>query len=817
MPPRTPPVVGLVVAHAGGIALSLGGAFPWPALLVVLLAAPLIPLSRRPVWLSALLLSGVAGILAGVAAERAEMRDCRRHLPDGWVGVVEGRPISRSGDAGVIPFQVDRGLPGGCRGTIRLLIPRGWDRPSAGEVVQIPVRWERRGGPTPPRAEWSGMARATGAVQAVAGRGRPLGIRGGLLGIRGRLQERIAGLWGEQAPMVEALVLARREHLDRDLREAFAISGTAHLLAISGFHVGVVGALLLGILRLAGAAPRLAAAGAALGCWLYVLGIGAPDAAVRAALLMTLLVGARARGGPVVPLGALASALLLLLVANPGNLKSVGFQLSFAATWGLVVLRDPLSSRVDGLWRRLRGKPLLRGRKLQGPGEGLLRGGTEGLVAGVAATIPTLPLLAWHFDRMSLVGIVSTLGLAPLVAAAIPGIAVALVLDGVTHGWGAVESGGGERSPGVGPGPGPGGAPGAGGASGVGAFLAGGVGMLLILVEWGVRVSADLPGAAPWVSRRTLVAAGLTGIVVLSALRVWFTGRVRSQVRMGAVSAGMVVAALLAPMVSTPLTGRALEVHMVDVGQGDGLLLRLPSDRWLAVDAGPGGADWDAGSARIAPYLRRAGGRRLEALILTHPHGDHVGGAAGLLRSVPVRGVLDPSVPLPSEPWREALEVGRNRGVWWWRAEPGLTMEMDGVRFSLLHPGEEELSRREVADWNDLSLVILVEYGEASILLTGDAYVAVEDAILDRLPRPLSVLKVGHHGSRTSTGSRLLEATRPGVALIPVGWANRFGHPHGEVLRRLEGVKAAVYRTDLDGSVRVRLFSDGRVELTGGG
>lgn len=802
MPPHIPPVVGLAVAHAGGIALSLGGAFPLPALLAFLPAALLIPLSRRPVWLLALLLSGVAGIVAGTAADRAEMRDCRRHIPDGWAGVVEGRPISRSGDAGVIPFRVQAGLPGGCRGTVRLLIPRGWDRPAAGQAVRVPVRWERREGPTPPRAEWAGMARARGALETVedgvdqgVGLGfqaRLAGFRGRLLGLRGRVQERIAGLWGPQAPMVEALVLARREHLDRELRQAFAVSGTAHLLAISGFHVGVVGALLLGLLRLVGVAPRPAAGGAALGCWIYVLGIGAPDAAVRAALLMTLLVGARARGGPVVPLGALASAFLLLLVVDPANLGSVGFQLSFAATGGLVVLRDPLSAKVDGLWQRLRGRPLLGGRRLRGPGEGLLRGGTEGLVAGVAATIPTLPLLAWHFDRMSLVGIVSTLGLAPLVAAAIPGIGMALLLDGVAGDWGQESW-----------------AP--------GAFLAGGVGVLLILVEWGVRVSAELPGAAPWVSRRTLVAGGVSAALVLAMLRFRFPGRVRRGIRMGAAVASMAGAALLAPMVPAPGMGGVLEVHMVDVGQGDAFLLRLPSGRWLAVDAGPGGSGWDAGAARVAPHLRRAGARRLEALILTHPHGDHVGGAPGLLRAIPVRGILDPSVPLPSEPWREVLEVGRELGVWWWRAEPGLTMEMDGVRFTLLHPGYEELSRREVADWNDLSLVILVEYGDASILLTGDAYTWVEEAVEHQLPRRLSVLKVGHHGSRTSTGIRLLEATQPGVALIPVGWGNRFGHPHGEVVERLHAAGTAVYRTDLDGSVQVRMFSDGRIQVRGEG
>jgi len=783
MSPRTPPIVGLAVAHALGIALSFAGAFPLPALLALLPALLLIPLSRRPIWTSALLLSGVAGILAGVAAERADAGDCRRHLPDGWSGVVEGRPVARSGDAGVIPFRVEGGLPGDCRETVRLLVPRGWERPMGGEAVQIPIRWERREGAGPDRGEWAGLARATGASEYRGGGD----LSGRLLGFRGGLQERIHRLWGARAPMVEALVLARREHLDRDLRQAFAVSGTAHLLAISGFHVGVIGALLLGLFRLLGAAPRRAAAWAAGGCWLYVLGIGAPDAAVRAALLMTLLVGARARGMPVVPLGALASAFLLLLLLDPANLRSVGFQLSFAATGGLVLLRDPLSSRVDRIWQRMRGRPLLRGRKVRGPGEGLLRGGTDGLVAGLAATAPTLPLLAWHFDRMSLVGIVATLGLAPLVAAAIPGIGLALLLDGVM------------------------------GPLGLGAFLAGGVGLILGVVEWGVRVSADLPGAAPWVSRRSLLAGGATGILVLVLLRRSYAGRIRRDVRTLASVAAVAVAVLLTPLLAAPGGRGSLELQMVDVGQGDAFLLRLPSDRWIAVDAGPRSETWDAGVHRVAPRLRRAGARRLEALILTHPHADHVGGAAGLIRALPVRGILDPSVPLPSEAWRAVLEAGREQGVWWWRAQPDLVLEMDGVRFTLLYPDAEAYNRTEVTDWNELSLVILVEYGASSILLTGDAYADVEERIAGRLPRDLSVLKVGHHGSRSSTGVRLLEWTRPGVALIPVGRGNRFRHPHREVLDRLEAAAVPIYRTDLDGSVRVRLFADGgmRVEVEG--
>jgi competence protein ComEC len=682
---------------------------------------------------------------------------------------VEGRTVSRVEAGRTVPFRVEEGLPEDCRETVRLLVPTDADAPAAGRRIRLAVRWEARGAPPGGRAEWAGRLRPVGEPEIAPGGSLP----GRLLRARGAIQEEIARLWGERAPMVEALVLARREHLDPGLREAFAHSGTAHLLAISGFHVGVVAGLFLGLLRFVGLGPRRAAAGAAAGCWLYVLGIGAPHAAVRAALLLTLLAAARTRGRPVVPSGALASALLLLLAADPRNLGSVGFQLSFAGTGGLVLLRGPLGDLVDEGWRRWKGHPLVRGRKTRGPGEGLLKGGADGLVAGTAATIPTLPLLAWHFDRVSLIGIPATLAVAPAVAAAIPGVGVSLLL-GLLPGR-------------------------------LDAFLAGGVGLLLAGVEWGVRWCAELPGAALWVSRRALFVSAPVPLPVVLLLRRRFPGRVRPRLRWGAASSAGAAALLLVPLLPGP---GVLELHLIDVGQGDAVALRLPSDRWIVVDAGPRDARFDAGARRVVPYLRRHGVRRVEALVLSHPHLDHVGGAPAVLDDLEVRGILDPSRPVPSRSWHETLLEGRARGVSWWRAQAGTGISVDGVRIEILHPDPPTLLDPGLTDWNDLSVVLLVRYGEGAILLTGDAGVAIEEAVLPGLPR-LTVLKAGHHGSRTSSGAALLDQARPRKVVVPVGEANRYGHPHPEVMARFVERGIPVYRSDRDGDIRIRVHRDG--------
>jgi competence protein ComEC len=600
---------------------------------------------------------------------------------------------------------------------------------------------------------------------------------GAALSFRGGVQDRIVRLWGDRtAPFVEALVLARREHLAPEVRDAFALSGTAHLLAISGFHVGVVAALFLGLLRVAGVRPRRAGAAAALGCWFYVLGIGAPDAAVRAAVLLTLLSAAGLRGRPVVGVGALGAALLILLAVDPGSLASIGFQLSFAGTGGLLLLRRPVAELLSEVWRRVAGRDPPR-RRDPGIGATLVRGGTDGIAAGVAATLPTLPLLAWHFDRFSLLGIPATLLLAPVVSAAIPGVAFSLLASLL--------------------------------AFPLGVFLAGGTGLLLAGVERLVLTLASLPGASLWVSRGVLIAAACGGGLAHLVVRRGWPQRVGPAVRQGTALGCATALALLVPVV--PI-GRSLEVHSIDVGQGDAIALRFPSGRWILVDAGPRSVGFDAGERRVVPYLKRWGARRLEAIVLTHPHLDHIGGTTAVMRNLDVRGIVDPARPYGSSPYLEILEEVGEREISWWPASRGTRFLLDDAVVTVLHPTSRDVGEADPDDPNDVSVVLLVRWREATLLLTGDAPAEVERALLDGMP-PLALLKLGHHGSRTSTALELLEAASPAMAVVSVGEGNSFGHPHGEVTGWLEERGIRLLRTDRDGDVRIRLEADGSIHV----
>lgn len=700
-----------------------------------------------------------------------DARDCRLTLPDGHRSEVVGRFLARPDPERAIPFRVEEGFPDRCRGSVRALWPRGVSVPPTGTRIRVPARWEARDFPEAGRAEWAGRLRLEAGAETLPAGGD---LFGRIIGLRGRVADRIFALWGPRAPMVEALVLARREHLDPELRGAFGLSGTAHLLAISGFHVGVVAGLLLTLLRIAGLRPRPAGVGAALGSWIYVLGIGAPDAALRASVLLTLLALARLRGTPVVSVGTLSSAFLLLLLIDPRALGSVGFQLSFAGTWGLVALRRPIEEWMDRGWRTVGHRPPRR-RPGAGAGERWLRGSSEGVVAGIAATLPTLPLLAWHFDRVSLVGIPATLAVAPGVALAIPGVAVSLLASMPVFG--------------------------------LGSFLAGGVGLILAGVEWGVRIAAALPGASVWVSRPVLLSGGGAALATVLLLRP-LAGRIR---RMARTALGVVVGVGVTLLLPVFPLGSTLDVHMIDVGQGDALLLRLPSGRWIGVDTGPASENWDAGERRVVPYMRRHGVRALDLLVLSHPHLDHIGGTGAILDAVEVRALLDPAIAVPSRPYLELLRQARDSGVPLRPAVAGISFRDGDVEFSVLHPVPGEWSGPG-GDPNDLSIILLVVWGRSSILLTGDAYVSAERSVLESLPR-LTGLKVGHHGSRTSTSVDLLARTRPEWALIPAGDGNRFGHPHPEVVERLEAHGVRILRTDRDGTIRLRLRRDGRTEI----
>jgi competence protein ComEC len=246
-----------------------------------------------------------------------------------------------------------------------------------------------------------------------------------------------------------------------------------------------------------------------------------------------------------------------------------------------------------------------------------------------------------------------------------------------------------------------------------------------------------------------------------------------------------------------------LALVFADVGQGDATLIRTPAGHWIVVDAGPADERWDAGERVVLPLLRRLGARRIEALVLSHAHRDHVGGAAALTRAMPMGIALEPGEAFVESTYHAWLETVANRGVRWRPVSAGDEWSLDGVRFRVLHPPAQWPNAGD--DLNEDSTILEVSWGDFRALLMGDAGVVAEAALAGRFGRA-DLLKVGHHGSRTASSDAFLAEVRPQVAMISVG-RNNYGHPTQEALSRLRAAGARIWRTDREGHITVE--SDG--------
>jgi len=646
------PVARFALAFAVGVGWGLLGAPIWtaPLLAILCLAAPKEAWSRPA---DRHVLVGVAclGFLTTLG-EGVEPR-CLIARPGSRVEL-QGRFVVTPRD-GSAPFE----RADGC-GSVTIVLPRSSGGVSmvnasrAGYPLLVSGVW--REGRRRPWLEMrsvesivSSGARGSGAHDAGAGAGGRSGGLGELrwwsVRWRDALVDRIRRLYGPNASLVTALTLARREGMSPSLREVFATTGLAHLLAISGFHVGVIAGVALILLRAVGVGRRSAALGAAGLAWAYVALIGFPDAACRAALILALVAVSRGRGRPSSRWGALGAAALMLLALDPGRLASPGFQLSFAGAAGLVAWSRVFGSSIDRITRGYMPRAL-----------------TSGMAAGVAATLATLPIVAWHFERVSVVGIPMTLLATPLVALALPGAIASVMVDFL--------------------------------APGAASFLAGGVSVILDVLLAVAEGVANWPGVSVWTNRSGVIAA-LIGVG--TAVRAARRPGVAASGRRGLMAIYVVTASIAWPLVLEVEQRGSLEIVMIDVGQGDAIAIRTPGGRWLLVDAGPpqGGLRATDGPREPRPdprahpvvrALRRRGVERLQALVLTHPDLDHIGGAPAVLSSLEVERVIDPAFPSPKSAYSEVLAVAAGHGVPWSAARAGQVFDVDGVTFRVLYP-----------------------------------------------------------------------------------------------------------------------------------
>ncbi len=816
------PLLAPLIALAGGVLAVRLVPFETGQLLTATAALAAVALlaygksTRRAAGLACLAALAFAGALLGVAHRPPATPELDAEAREVVIlaGCVVEPPVF---DAAREQFVLE--LEPGARARVNLYLREGEQPPALryGQRVEVEARVRRTHNFRNPGSfdytgylgrqgiYWTASARAGPSVRVLPGECGS-GFWRAIYGLRQAALERIERLYRAEprrSALMQAILIGESSRVEKLWTENFRRTGTYHALVISGLHVTVLAGFFLFLLRLCYCPELTALASTTLAGWLYALVCGWQAPVVRAAAGFTLYALARYfyRRGQL--LNLLAAVAIGFLVLDPEQMFEASFQLSFLSVAAIGALAVPLLERTS--------VPLARG--LSGLAD---RGRDVHLAPRVAHFRVELRLLAetvelwtripqrwalaafavvlravfwaWelvvvsatvqvglalamtaYFHRLSLTGLTANLLVVPLLSLVVPVGFVA-----VFTGWALP------------------------------AAVAGGLlGAAQRVADWhaGWEPGWRIPAPPLWLALAFTAALVVAGLM-MHAARKW------------RLAAGWLALALLALIVWHPFPARVepgkLELTAIDVGQGESLFVAFPDGKLMLVDGGGipvFGARrrprLDIGEDVVSPYLWSRSIKRLDVVVATHAHEDHMGGLAAVVENFRPRQLWTGAVPEGDPVWEPLLRAARARGVKIVPLRAGVPFRYGGAEVEVLAPAADYHAGARAQ--NNDSAVLRISHGRHSFLLAGD----IDRRIEGKLPvGKTDVLKVAHHGGKNSTSAPLLDAAQPAVALISAGFENSYGLPSAEVLAHLRERRVAVLRTDLMGRVTVR--SDGR-------
>lgn len=569
-----------------------------------------------------------------------------------------------------------------------------------------------------------------------------------------------------QASFLNGVLLGAKEEITPEDREVYLRAGVMHLFAVSGLHVGFLLSfflILARFLRLSRGPTFVLITFGLLG---YAALVGLPPSVIRAAVMGIVGVGAYLWQQQKNTLTAFALAAFVVLVFNPWALLEPGFQLSFAATWGIITLSGPLGAYV----------PLRPGWK-------------EIITVPLVAQLAVLPLTALYFQLIPCLGFLANILVVPLA-----GLIVNLGAAGMIFSFFHPVLG----SP---------------------FYLT--VGALILPVRSLLSYFAGVPGNVFFVSTPPwwITVSWYVFLYLLS-----WSKRAGSEIHFPHfrfrppashwLLPSLTGLALLAILIFAGVRGNSslLRVTFLSVGQGDAILVEVPNGRKMLVDGGGKPAfsqpPFDPGRQIVVPYLARQGIRYLDLVVNSHPHEDHLGGLVAVVQNIQVGKVVTPPVEHPTPLWQEFNSLLTAKKVPIYKSRKGTFLQLDPrVKISVVHPPGHLLTGTR-SDLNNNSLILHIRYGKVSFLLTGD----VEREAMAYLAEVLrkngagqnevraTVLKAPHHGSATSIDLEFAELVRPQVVVISVG-PNPFGHPSPEALKFWQERGVRLLPTDEEGAL----------------
>ena len=582
------------------------------------------------------------------------------------------------------------------------------------------------------------------------------------------------------AQLLKGILLGKRSDVPTETLELFRNSGTFHVLAVSGLHVGLVAMFCYFGFSLFRFPQKILCLLTIIAVLIYACLIGFRPSVFRASLMAILFLFATLIDRDADLFNLLSFAALVLLLLNPQQLWDVGFQLSFVAVASIVYFVPRMEKPLHRLWERAEGSPsesedsvLTKFRKVA------IKWVVLSYLVTFAAQIGTGPLIAYHFFRAYPLGIIVgpfAVGLVSLIVA----VGMASVCVGFI--WLPFAKLFGLLNDTI-------------------------ISLFLTLIGMFGQVWGIVKLTPPTLGLFVLYMAFCLGITHWRAVyRQW---KVASLIGLSVVTIWVWDAAIHEK-------GRLLEVITLDVGQGDAAIVRFPDNRTILIDGGIQRSyydkqkrkrfEYDVGERIIEPYLDFHGIRKLDMVLLTHPDLDHGGGLAYILQNFKVERMLGISdMPIDSQTHRRLYAIVKARNIPYSFPYAGEIEFTSTATLNLLHPIDASSTNLLDTDKNDDSLVMKITYGEVDILFTGDIGKKAESRLIASGQDLRSeILKVPHHGSRTSSSAPFLDAVQPRCAIFSLGQGNRYRFPHADVVARYRERECPMLRTDVAGAITLR-------------